>query len=203
MTKTRIVDELEVCNELESLCNSAELFLRGDYPQGHESAETHARCLHQLLGDSDAGIVAKSGLSLTTKYLRELSHYVPWQIEFMAGAENVHPAGQGLTAAEIAFLRRWLKLIQNAELPQREYTPDEIPKGLLCDALDVDSSTFQRRVKADPGLIHPAHSKCDQNVRFDIEKLAGTKIYRQADRTAAIEQWNNEAKARAKKAKIR
>jgi len=202
MTKTHVVDALHVCEELEALCNAEAAFLTGNAPQGHEFAKEHARCLYQLLGGFGAEIVAKSGRSLATTYLRELSHIVPWQPEFMTGAEV-------LTADDIAVLRRWLELIRNSERPQREYTPDVIPKGLLCKVLDVDSSTLQRRVKADPGLIHPSHGKCDQNVRFDIEKLAGTKIYRQADRTAAIEQWNQakakakEAKAKAKEAKTR
>ena len=190
MTKTHVVDAHLVCAELDKLCNAEAAFLTGNAPQGHEYAKRHARCLYQLLGDSPDSIVAKSGNSLTTTYLRELSQDIPWRFIVM-GAD---------LSSECEPLAE--QLIRNYERPQREYTPDVIPKGLLCKVLDVDSSTLQRRVKADPGLIHPSHGKCDQNVRFDIEKLAGTKIYRQADRTAAIEQWN-ETKAKAKKAKVR
>ena len=200
MPKLRQVDASQVCDELQALCNAAECFLRGIAPQGHERATTHAQCLYQLLGDSPDSIVAKSGNSLTTTYLRELSQDIPWR--FIVMGADLSSEREPLMAEQIKILRRWLELIRNSEQPKREYTPDKIPKGLLCKVLDVDSSTLQRRVIADPGLIHPSHDKYDQNVRFDIEKLAGTKIYRQADRTAAIEQWN-ETKAKAKKAKTR
>ena len=199
MSKIHDVDAQHVCRELKDLCNAAGLFLRGNFPQGHETAKKHAGCLYQLLGGFGATIVAKSGRSLTTTYLRELSLITPWQIEFMAGEENCHPSWQVLTTAEIAFLRRWLELIQNAERPEREYTPDEVPKALICSALKIGSDTFQRRVKKDPGLIHPDYPPAAQNVRFAIDALVNTEIYLPDQRAAAT----FEHMRKAKKSKVR
>ena len=196
MTQTHVVDAKHASEELNALCNAAGLFLQGSFPQGHESAKNHAQCLYQLLGGFGAEIVAKSGRSLTTTYLRELSHNVPWQIEFMAGAENCHPSWQILTADEIALLRRWLELIRLAE---REYTPDEVPKGLICSALKISSDTFQRRVRKDPGLIHPDYPPAAQNVRFAIDALVNTEIYLPDQRAAAV----FEHMSKAKKTKVR
>jgi hypothetical protein len=157
MPKLRQVDASQVCDELQALCDAAELFLRGSFPQGHESAKTHARCLYQLLGDSPDNIVAKSGNSLTTTYICELSHYVPWQIEFMAGAENCHPSWQVLTAGDIAFLRRWLELIQNAEsaLLTAEFDARDPWQGWKSSKqyaadLEIHTKSIQRAL---PGLI--------------------------------------------------
>jgi hypothetical protein len=104
-----------------------------------------------------------------------------------------------LAAEQIKILRRWLELIRNVERPEREYTPDEVPKALICSALKIGSDTFQRRVKKDPGLIHPDYPKAAQNVRFAIDALINTEIYIPDQRAAAT----FEHMRKAKKSKVR
>ena len=111
MLKSREVNAADVCRELKNLCSSWELFQHGVFSQGCDNAIEHARCLFVLLGNplDSAAIVATTGRSLTTKYLKELVHHLPWQTAVL---------GAGSFEYEIpdtSDLRRWLDLIEKSE----------------------------------------------------------------------------------------
>ena len=197
MPKLRQVDASQVCDELQALCNAAECFLRGIAPQGHKRATTHAQCLYQLLGDSPDSIVAKSGNSLTTTFLRELSQDIPWR--FIVMGADLSSECDPLTAEQIKILRRWLELIRNAE---RKYTDLEIPKKLLCQHFgNISSDTLARRIKADPGMIHSSHSKHDMDVRVAVDALVETELYSPDLLAAAVFKYKSEqSKAKKKRA---
>ena len=177
MPKLRQVDASQVCDELQALCNAAELFLQGVFTQGHESAKTHARCLYVLLGDSPASIVAKSGNSLTTTYLCELSHDIPWR--FIVCGADLSSECEPLTADQIKILRRWLELIRNSEsvLLMAELDASDPWQGWKTSKeyavdLDIHSKKIQRALpeliekkkadrKSERGKINLRQSACE------------------------------------------
>lgn len=75
----------------------------------------------------------------------------------------------------------------------RTYTPESIPKGLLCSQLGIEDGEFQERIKECPELIHPSHGKRDRNVRFDVDALINTELYNPSLRAAAILKWKNKS----------
>ena len=111
MDKSREVNAADVCRELEGLCLSWDLFQQGVFPQGCDNAIQHARCLFVLLGHPlySNVIVAASGRSLTTTYLRELVFSLPWSIAIQGYSEI------GAEKPNTAVLRRWRELIHKSE----------------------------------------------------------------------------------------
>lgn len=148
MLKSREVNAADVCRELKNLCSSWDRFQQGMFSQGCDDAIEHARCLFVLLGNplDSTAIVATTGRSLTTKYLKQLVYHLPWQTAVL---------GAGSFEYEIpdtSDLRRWLELIEKSErgeLPVAEpsesdslWTPEaEAEARRLIDAKIVKSST--------------------------------------------------------------
>lgn len=192
MQGQRIVDAAAVCQELDALCVNLELRHRGMVQPTDTADRTHARCVWQLLGSEPDKIVSASGRYVTTKYLRELWHELPWSIEIQFGEHLVTPAWETPEPEQVAMLRRWMERMQTAERPARRYTSDKIPKGLIIASLKINDDKFQRMVKADPGLVHPQHNSRDREICFDEDALINTEIYAPSQRAAAIAEWKRQ-----------
>jgi len=198
MPASHTVDAAHVCCELDALCTCLELHHWNISTQAEEHSHNHARCLIQLLGSDPRMISAASGRNLTRGYLAQLWHYLPWKLELEFGPEHFDPAWEMPTIESVAFLRKWLELIRESERPQRQYTLEKIPKGLLCKSLGISADKFQRNLKMDPLLQHPDSKRGDRSIRFDENALINTEIYLPSMLAAAVAAWG-QGKTKAKK----
>lgn len=105
---SHVVDVEQFQRELTLLCFQ----LKQDDGKATPDAIEHVRCLMQLLGDCPDVIVASNGDSLTTSYLKEFWHNVPWFEEIRFGSKyiawgNEWPRGRAfadLSESTIAWL---------------------------------------------------------------------------------------------------
>lgn len=82
----------------------------------------------------------------------------------------------------------------------RRYTPDKIPKELICKALgEISADTLRRMIADDPALQHPKTSKYGRDIRFDVDALINSDLYQDGTRAAAVAEWKASKKKAAKR----
>ena len=82
----------------------------------------------------------------------------------------------------------------------RRYTPDKIPKDLICKVLGgISTDTLRRMIDEDPALQHPETTKHARDIRFDVDALVNTDLYQDGTRAAAITEWKASRKKTAKR----
>jgi len=152
MAIMKIVDADRACKELMSLCDALELYMRGTYPQGLESAKRSAFCLFAMLGDDPNVIVSVSGDHLTTAYLQQVFHVIPWQIEIMYGNVSPSDAWALPSIADVVRIRAACDVIAtpavNAEYTEERRAGDwRVIFASQNDGEELSRQTWSNRIK--------------------------------------------------------